>query len=49
MKIDDLSAPSGSFAARVSAAVTAADRHPGRGFLFPAADTAFASVFAVPS
>ena len=38
MRIDDLSAPSGRFVARVSAAVTAANRRPGRGefFLTPA-------------
>ena len=49
MRIDYLSAPSGRFVARVTAAVTADDCRPGRGELFPAADTAFASVFAVPS
>ena len=48
-RIDDLSAPSGRFVARVSAAVTTVDRRPGRGDIFPAAETAFASVFAVPS
>ena len=49
MKIDDLSAPSGRFVARVSVAVTTADRRPGRRYFFPAANTAFISVFVVPS
>ena len=49
MKINDLSAPSGRFVARASAAVTTVDRRPGRGAILPAADIAFASVFAVPS
>ena len=49
MRIDDLSAPSGRFVARVTAAVTTDDCRPGRGDNFPAADTAFASVFTVPS
>ena len=49
MRIDDLSAPSGRFVARVTATVTTDDCRPGRGDIFPAADTAFASVFAVPS
>ena len=49
MRIDDLSAPSGRFVARVTAGVTTDHRRPGRGFFFPVADTAFASVFAVPS
>ena len=48
LSIDDLSAPSGRFIARVSAAVITVDRCPGRGAFFPAADTAFASVFPVP-
>ena len=48
MRIDDLSAPSGRFAAIVSAVVTTADCRPGRGATLPAADTVFASVFAVP-
>ena len=47
MRIDNPSAPSGKFGARVSAAVTTADRRPGRGAILPADDTAFA--FAVPS
>ena len=38
MKIDDLSAPSGKFVARVSASVTTVDRCPGRGRNLPAAD-----------
>ena len=49
MKIDDLSAPTGRFVTRVSAAVTTANRRLCRGYFFPAADTAFASFFAVPS
>ena len=49
MRIDDLSAPSVSFVARVSASVTTADCRLGRGATFPAADSAFASVFAIPS
>ena len=49
MRIDNLSAPSGGFVARVSVAVTTVDRRPGRRAIFPAADIAFASVFAVPS
>ena len=49
VRIDDLSAPSGRFVGCVSAVITTVDRHAGRGAIFPAADTAFASVFAVPS
>ena len=49
MRIDDLSAPSGRFAARVTAAVTTDGCRPVCGDFFPAADNAFASVFAVPS
>ena len=49
MRIDDLSAHSGRFVARVTAAITVDDCRPGRGEHFSAADTAFASVFAVPS
>ena len=49
MRMNDLSASSRRFVARVSAAGTTADRHSGRGDFFPATDTAFASVFAVPS
>ena len=48
MRIDDLSAPCGRFVARLSAVVTTAYRRPGRGD-FPAADTSFISVLAVPS
>ena len=48
VRIDDLSAPSGRFVARVTAAVTTDDCRPGRGEFFPAADTAFDPVFAVP-
>ena len=49
MRIDDLCTPCGRFFARVSAAITTADRRPGRGSFFPAADTAFVSIFVVPS
>ena len=49
MRIDDPSAPSGRFVARVSAPVAAIDRCPGRERALPAADNAFASVFAVPT
>ena len=38
MRIDDLSAPSGRFVARVSASVATVDRCPGRGRALPAAD-----------
>ena len=48
MRIDYLSAPSGRLVARVTATVTTDDYRPGRGEFFPAAVTAFASVFAVP-
>ena len=37
-RIDDLSAPSGRFVARVSASVTTVDRCPGRGRTLPAPD-----------
>ena len=47
MRIGDLSVPAGRFVARVSAAVTTADRRPGRGAIFPGADTTFASFFAL--
>ena len=47
IRIDDLSAPSGTFVARVSASVATADRCPDRGRILPAAYTAFSSVFAV--
>ena len=49
MGIDDLSASSESFVARVSASVATVDRCPGRGRALPAADDAFASVLAVPT
>ena len=49
MRIDDVSAPSGKFAARLTAAVTTDYCRLGREECFSAADTAFASVFAVPS
>ena len=49
LRIDDPSAPSGRFVARVSTPVSAIDRCPGRGRSLPAADNAFASVFAVPT
>jgi len=49
LRIDDPSAPSGRFVARVSTPVAAIDRCPGRGRALPAADNAFASVFAVPT
>ena len=45
----DLSAPSGTFVARVSASVATVDRCPGRGRALPAADNDFDSVFAVPT
>ena len=49
MRIDELSAPSGRFVARITAAVTIVDRRPGRGEILTTADTAFVPVFAVPS
>ena len=49
MRIDDLSAPSGRFVARASASVATVDRRPGLRVFSPAANTAFASVFVVPS
>ena len=48
MKIDVFSARCGRFAARVTAAVTTDDCRPRRGEFFPAADTAFASIFPYP-
>ena len=48
-RIDDLSAPSGSFVARVSASVATVDRYPGRGRALPPADHVFALVLAVPA
>ena len=44
-RIDELSAPSERFVARVSASVATADLCPGRGRILRAADTAFASFF----
>ena len=49
MRIDDLSAPSERFVARVSAFVAIVDRCPDRGWALPAADNDFASVFAAPT
>ena len=49
MRIDDPSAPSGRFVARVSTPVVAIDRCSYRGRALPAADNALASVFAVPT
>ena len=49
MRINDLSAPSGRFVARVSAPVATAGRCPGRGRALPPADNDFASVFAEPT
>ena len=49
MRVDNPSAPSKRFVARVSASVAAIDRCPGRGRALPAADNAFDSVFAVPT
>ena len=49
MRIGDLSATPGRFVTRVYATVMTADRRPGRGELFLAADTAVASVFDVTS
>ena len=49
MRIADLSAPSGGFVACVSASIAPVDSCPGRGRVFPAAENAFDSVFAVPT
>ena len=49
MRIDYLSAPSGRFVARESAAVTNADRCPNRGGIWPVVNSAFASVIFLPS
>ena len=49
MRIDELRTPSGGFVGRVSAAVITVDHSPGLQAMLPAADTAFASVFAPPS
>lgn len=49
LRADELSAPSESFIARVSASITTADCRPDRETIFPAVDTAFASAFAASS
>ena len=49
MRIDDLSAPSGRFAAHISASVATVDLCPGRERALPPADSDFASVLAVPT
>ena len=49
MRIDDLSAPSGRFAAHISASVATVDLCPGRERALPPADNDFASVLAVPT
>ena len=46
--IDGLSASPGRFVARVSASVATTEGCTGRGSISPAADTVFASVFAIP-
>ena len=48
IRVDDLSAPPGRFVARVSATVATAQGCTGRGSISPAADTVFASIFAIP-
>ena len=48
MRIDDVSAPSGRFIARVPATVTTVDCRPGRGEIFSAADTTLASLLPCP-
>ena len=48
IRIDGLSAPPGRFVARVSASVAPTEGCTGRGSISPAADTVFASVFAIP-
>ena len=48
IRIEGLSAPSGRLVARVSASVATTERCTGRGPISPAADTVFASVFAIP-
>ena len=48
MRIDDLSAPTGGFVARVSAFVGTGDDRLNRAPFWPAADAAFTPVFAVP-
>ena len=49
MRIDDFFSFSGRFVARVSASVATVDRLPGFRVVLPGANTAFASVFVVPS
>ena len=48
IRIDALFAPPGRFVARVSASVATTEGCAGRGSISPAADTVFASVFAIP-
>ena len=48
IKIDGLSASPGRLVARVSASVATTEGCTGRGSISPAADTVFASVFAIP-
>ena len=48
MRIGGLSAPPGIFVARVSASVATTESCTGRESISPAADTVFASVFAIP-
>ena len=48
IRIDGLSAPPGRFVAHVSASVATTEGCTGRGSISPAADTVFASVFAIP-
>ena len=49
MRIDDLSAPTGRFVARVSSFVGTSDDRPGRAIFWPAADATLTPVFAMPS
>lgn len=49
MRIDDISAPSGTFVVRVSVSVTTVDRRPGRGENPRTPNTDYSSVFDVPS
>lgn len=49
IRIDDLSALAGRFVDRISASVNTFDSRPGGEMNSPAADTAFASIFAVPT
>ena len=48
IRIDGVSAPPGRFVARVFASVATAEGCTGHGSISPAADTVFASVFAIP-